>query len=133
MRVKNGLLLGLMLLGLAAWISATRDLYLLEDPSERPRDSESGSFIVQGDSLAEISGAIESVGGTVTHELKIIRALGARLTPVQVATLESLGATRIWADRGLSIASDSEPFRPAHQTTCWYCLGQWRPVSAATE
>ncbi len=44
------------------------------------------------------------MGGELTHELEVIRAVGARLTPSQRAALESLdGITRVWEDRPVSL------------------------------
>jgi len=46
--------------------------------SESYIDSASpASYIVQGESVDTAAAAVESVGGTVTHELGIINAVGA--------------------------------------------------------
>ena len=41
------------------------------------------SVIVQGKDLASVRAAVESVGGEITHELGIIRSVGARVTSSQ--------------------------------------------------
>jgi hypothetical protein len=47
--------------------------------SEPGREEAPRSVIVQGPDLATAIAAVESVGGEITHELGIIRAVGARL------------------------------------------------------
>ena len=42
------------------------------------------SLIVQGQTLVEARRAVRSVGGEITHELKIIKAVGALLTEPQI-------------------------------------------------
>ncbi len=65
---------------------------------------EASPFIVQGTDLAAVAAAVKEVGATVTHELKIIRAVGARLTAAQRAALEKHPAvTRIYEDRKVGI------------------------------
>ncbi len=67
-------------------------------------EPEPAPFIVQGTDLATVLEAVRKVGGEVTHELAVIRAVGARLTPSQRAELETLdGITRIWEDRPVSL------------------------------
>ncbi len=64
------------------------------------------SYIVQGRDLAGASDAVRSVGGEITHELGIIGAVGARLTPAQQARLsESTSVRRIFGDRTVRTAS----------------------------
>ncbi len=71
----------------------------VEDSSRTPAE-ETGAFIVQGKDLATALEAVRQVGGEVTHELGVIRAVGARLTERQRAALEELeGITRIYEDR----------------------------------
>ena len=56
--------------------------------------------IVQGANLMSVATAVRAVGGEVTHELGIINAIGARLTPTQIRRLEAGDDTlRIQADR----------------------------------
>ena len=69
---------------------------------------EASPFIVQGTDLAAVTAAVEEVGGAVTHELKIIRAVGARLTAAQRAALaEHPAVTRIYEDRKVGIDAES--------------------------
>ncbi len=76
-----------------------------EQPNSPPEE-EAAPFIVQGTDLATVLEAVRKVGGEVTHELAVIRAVGARLTPSQRAQLEALdGITRVWEDRPVSIQS----------------------------
>ncbi|MCP3962806.1 MAG: hypothetical protein GY719_33630 [bacterium] len=64
------------------------------------------AMIVQGRELEAVVAAVEEVGGTITHRLRIINAVGARLTPAQIAALEQHEAvTRIYADREVGIRS----------------------------
>ncbi len=61
-------------------------------------------FIVQGTDLATAIEAVREVGAEVTHELAVIRAVGARLTAAQRTQLEALdGITRVWEDRPVKI------------------------------
>ncbi len=76
-----------------------------EQPNSPPKE-EAAPFIVQGTDLATVLEAVRKVGGEVTHELAVIRAVGARLTPSQRAELEALdGIIRIWEDRPVSLQS----------------------------
>ena len=64
------------------------------------------TYIVQGDSLAEVKAAIIAVGGEITHELGIISAVGVELSAGQRAELERLyEGLRVLADRQLETAS----------------------------
>ncbi len=75
----------------------------VEESSQSPVEEEIGAFIVQGTDLATALEAVRKVGGEVTHELGVIRAVGARLTESQRAALEGFeGITRIYEDRPVS-------------------------------
>ena len=50
------------------------------------------SSLVQASSLAQASEAVNAVGGTITHELGVINAVGARLTGSQRDALQSMPA-----------------------------------------
>lgn len=70
-------------------------------------DETAAAYIVQGKSVERVSELIAEVGGEVTHELEIIRAVGARLTDGQRDTLaEHPEITRIWRDRQAEVQSD---------------------------
>ncbi len=74
------------------------------EPAAPDETGEATPFIVQGTDLAAVTAAVKEVGATVTHELKIIRAVGARLTAAQRAALEQHPAvTRIYEDRKVGI------------------------------
>jgi len=61
-------------------------------------------YIVQAADLASARAAVESVGGRITHELGIIRAVGADLTAEQQSTLRSLKVVRLYDDRRVETA-----------------------------
>lgn len=74
-------------------------------PRPVPSDANGPSWIVQATDLASAARAVRSVGGTITHELEIINAVGARLTAAQVETLEgSRGILRICPNRAVKVA-----------------------------
>ena len=68
------------------------------------------AVIVQGSDFEAVTAAVLNVGGTITHELKIIRAVGARLTATQRADLEQDSAvSRIYEDRKVEVKSGGPP------------------------
>lgn len=57
-------------------------------------------YIVQGADLSSAKAAVLQAGGQVTHELGVIRAVGAQLTPQQLDALRAAAPElRIRADR----------------------------------
>lgn len=94
---QSGFFLGALLLCLAGCASV-------------PGSAESAParrVLVQGTELAAVSQAVLEVGGEVTHELGIIHAVGALLTPGQIAELETSPAVRrIVEDRKVETMSD---------------------------
>ena len=62
-------------------------------------ESETTRYIVQGSSLELARQWVEEVGGTITHELGVIRAVGAELTAEQVAKGEEAEDIRLFEDR----------------------------------
>ena len=75
------------------------------------------SAIVQSSSSARASTLVREVGGNVTHDLAIIDAVGADLTPAQMRTLESRGGdVRIYGDHDVKVAS----VRPPTYPNSWY-------------
>ena len=56
------------------------------------------SVIVQASDAASAARLVNAVGGTVTHELGIIRAVGAKLLPAQIEAVEGLKELLIEAD-----------------------------------
>ncbi len=63
-----------------------------------PAVCQTQSVIVQGPDLASAKAAVTAAGGTVTHELRIIGAVGARLSTEQVATIQADKAYRVHVD-----------------------------------
>ncbi len=88
-------------------LAAIGALLLTGAPAGGPLAGEAASsFIVQGRDVATAAEAVRAAGGEVTHELRIIDAVGARLTPAQIAVLEQHEAvTRIYQDREVGIRS----------------------------
>ena len=65
-------------------------------------------YIVQARDVAKAAEAVESVGGRVTHELAIIRAVGAELTTTQAALLrEHVDIISVFEDGIVKTASTS--------------------------
>jgi len=63
-------------------------------------------YIVQAAGVEEAARAVEAVGGVVTHELAIIRAVGTRLTARQVKALrERPDVRRVFEDATLKVSS----------------------------
>ena len=74
----------------------------------RPADVD--AYIVQGSDLGATRQAVEKVGGTVTHELGIIRAVGADLTARQVEALRALpGVRRVYVNSGVGTSRVDGP------------------------
>ena len=64
-----------------------------------------GSYIVQAEHAEQAAVAVRSVGGEITHELGIIRAVGARLTAAQKAALESRSGVAVHGNRQVRTAA----------------------------
>ncbi len=62
-------------------------------------EAATSSFIVQAGSLAEAKAAVRAAGGSITHELGIINAVAATLSPAQARTLR--------ANTGLELQQDN--------------------------
>jgi len=72
-------------------------------------ESDMQSFIVQGTDRASVRGAIESLGGQVTHELGVIKALGARLPASQRTALGARpGVGKVFADQFLGTVPEGD-------------------------
>ncbi len=70
------------------WFSAPDDRQVLQE------------YVVQGVSADQAAKLVRDVGGEVTHELKIIKSVGAKLTESQKKALDKkTGIRRIWQDR----------------------------------
>ena len=69
-------------------------------------DDEPAAYIVKGNSSERVAELVVDVGGEVTHELKIIRAVGAQLTDGQRdALIEHPEVSRVWRDREAKVQS----------------------------
>jgi len=67
------------------------------------------TYIVQGASLAGVKTAVESVGGEITHDLSVIRAVGAELNESQVSRLRSHAEQlNVFSNRSIRTASVAE-------------------------
>ena len=73
---------------------------LIDTPAEEPTTS----VIVQGKDLADVRAAVESAGGEITHELGVIRSVGAVLTESQLEGLEETPGLRIHENRSVEVA-----------------------------
>ena len=81
---------------------------LLAEESEGDDASEEAvsAYIVKGTSAERMAELMVEVGGKVTHELSIIRAVGAELTDAQRDTLaEHPDVARVWRDREAKVQS----------------------------
>ncbi|MGD8978222.1 MAG: S8 family peptidase, partial [Gammaproteobacteria bacterium] len=67
------------------------------------------SYIVQADSLSDARAAVLAADGEITHELSIIRAVGARISQRQLARLRAAPGLRIHADAELKTAGGPVP------------------------
>jgi serine protease AprX len=86
-----------MTIGLAVLASAV----VAEVPSAGGPDA---SYIVQAESAESAASAVEATGGTITHELRVIRSVAARLDDSQLRVLRmNPGIARIWADRSAEL------------------------------
>lgn len=64
------------------------------------------SVIVQGQDLETVKRSVAEVGGTVTHDLEIIRPVGGTLTPSQLSALGVMnGIERIYANTPVTTAA----------------------------
>ncbi len=80
-------------------------LLLIGPPAPRATPESAASFIVQGSDVERVVRLVESVGGKVTHELGIIDAVGATLTPSQAGALETLsGIRRVYGNHFAAVA-----------------------------
>ncbi len=96
-----GVLLGSLLLLLL--VAATKTPV---ESSTHFHEKSQASYIVQGQSAEAAAQAVKLAGGKITHQLGIINAVGAGLTPAQHAALNQLPAvTNVYADGELTTAA----------------------------
>ena len=70
------------------------------------------SYIVQGPSFAVTVKAVHRVGGRITHELPIINAVAATLTPVQTRALRADQRLILTANGAVTVAGTNAPVQP---------------------
>ncbi len=79
---------------------------LLQAPEKLQRHS----VIVQGANLQAVKLAVQSVGGEVSHELGIIKAVSANLTDAQMEKLRAIqGIRRVYANSGVDVSLVTPP------------------------
>jgi hypothetical protein len=62
------------------------------------------SYIVQGESAQSVAALVQSAGGEVTHELGIIRSVGATLTAAEAASLRiHAGVRRVYGNEAIEV------------------------------
>ena len=85
---------------------ASRSVRSIDATVPDPTSESTVAVLVQGSDLAAVAEAVRAVGGEVTHELGIINAVGARLTPTQIRRLEATDETlRIRPDRTATVST----------------------------
>ncbi len=89
-------------------LSATL-LFLVACASTPPVQEQQASYIVQGKDLITVTNAVRSVGGEITHELGIIRSVGAELTPSQVERLRAMDGLTIHDNGQLEVSATDRP------------------------
>jgi hypothetical protein len=62
--------------------------------------------MVQAESAEAAAALVHRAGGTVTHELGIINAVGARLTAVQRSALETMAGPGVYENYGVQTAQE---------------------------
>lgn len=68
------------------------------------------NYIVQAANVDAAAGAVESVGGTVTHEIAIIQAVRATLLPPQVELLKRRSdVLRVFEDTTVTVSPNRPP------------------------
>ena len=79
----------------------------------RPVSGGPVSLILQGRSADDAAAAVRAAGGTVTHDLSIIRAVAADLTADQLArALRSGGITRVFPNADVKTAGGPDTYYP---------------------
>jgi hypothetical protein len=81
--------------------------------------AQTSSYIVQAKSLAAAKAAVKRVGGMITHELGIIDAVGARLSPAQAETLRAHGST-VFVDSMIEPTSTTTGSSSGSALDTWY-------------
>ncbi len=91
-----------------------------------PEPQETRSYIVQADDLEKARNAVANAGGIVTHELGIIRAVGATLTSDQLdAVRRAEGIKRVYEDREVATSVVQPTLSATARSSC--------PISASEQ
>ncbi len=72
---------------------------------DTPADETTTSVIVQATDLETAADAVRSVGGEITHELGVIRSVGANLTGAQLEAIGRIDGIKLHDNRTVSTAS----------------------------
>ncbi len=100
--------LAILLAALLALVLATGTLLAEESDGGEAADEAVSAYIVKGTSAERMAELVVEVGGKVTHELGIIRAVGAELTEAQRDALaEHPEVARIWHDREAEVQGET--------------------------
>jgi serine protease AprX len=97
-------------LSVSAWVStnSSRDSRL--QARAMVTDQVPASYIIQAASLDAARAAVRAAGGTITHELGIIDAVGAQLTPAQSDKLRANRALTLSKDASVKVAGVSPSY-----------------------
>ncbi len=99
---------------LPVWLALFSQLATAQAPAET---QEPLKVFLQGSSATELQSLVEAQGGIITHDLHIIDAVGAELTPDQLKkVLESPQVIRFFDD--LSISGQPENSPPETEKSC---------------
>jgi subtilisin family serine protease len=110
MRVRKKLLIFLSALAIAGLVIllAGPQVPRVNEAVEKAADRSTHSFIVQGTDINQVARLVHEAGGSVTHWLKVINAVGANLTGAQLLRLEQAeGISRIYANRMVETTGSS--------------------------
>ena len=78
-------------------------------PVRAPAAPGPAEMIVQAGTMDAAAALVENVGGSITHELGIIDAVGAQLTPAQRDSLEKLDEVEIYQNGAVQVAGKPGP------------------------
>ncbi len=91
-------------------------IVLLQATGTAPRSNENPrSVIVQGEDLEAAADAVRAVGGNLTHELRVINAVAARMDKNDVARIESIDGVKVFVDEVLEVNAPKQ--KPGGQIT----------------
>lgn len=100
--------LAVLLAALLALVPGAGPLLAEEGDGGQAADEAVSAYIVKGASAERMAELVVEVGGKVTHELSIIRAVGAELTDAQRDALaEHPEVARIWRDRETEVQGET--------------------------